>query len=229
MKKSAMILSTVMASQMLLGAAGGGIASAESMATTTSMGMASAASKFQDSYIMNKIASFSVGMSNEDGGVAEIVKYNKDNGKFYLVNGSANPPSLEIVSLDPSSSELKLDKSVLVKELSETNGFEFGDLTSVTVNAVNKLVYVAVQAADSGAKGKILALSYDGELVAEYEAGVQPDMIISTKNGKYVLTADEAEPRTGVPGEDGKGSVTIVNTEDGTSVQVYFEYEHHPQ
>ncbi|WP_168123123.1 choice-of-anchor I family protein [Paenibacillus sp. HB172176] len=239
MKKSAMILSVVMASQMLLGATGVAIANAEELATTksgnpstgvelattTSANPTSAESKFQDSYTMNKIASFSVGMSNEDGGVAEIVKYNKDNGKFYVVNGSANPPSLEIVSLDPSSSELKLDKSVLVKELSETNGFAFGDLTSVTVNRVNKLVYVAVQAADSGAKGKILALSYDGELVAEYEAGVQPDMIISTTNGKYVLTADEAEPRTGVPGEDGKGSVTIVNTEDGTSVQVYFDNE----
>ena len=36
---------------------------------------------------LNKVANFSTGFTSADGGVAEIVKYNEDNGKFYLVNG----------------------------------------------------------------------------------------------------------------------------------------------
>nr|WP_306812893.1 choice-of-anchor I family protein [Paenibacillus soyae] len=184
---------------------------------------AAPAEEAQATYALNKIGSYEVGTHNEDGGVAEIVKYNKDNGKFYLVNGSSNPPSLDIVSLGDGQGELKKEKTVLVKELAETNGFVFGDLTSVVVNTETDLVYVAVQEADAAKPGKILALDYDGELVKEYAAGIQPDMITATADGKYVLTADEAEHRTGVPGADPKGSVTIVDTVGGKSVQVYFD------
>lgn len=209
------VLSAVIASQLVLGAAWGASAAMASGAES--------ADKFSNTYTLNKIASYSAGAQNEDGGVAEIVKYNKDNGKFYLVNGSSNPPSLDIVSLVGGSGELKKDKTVLVKTLAETNDFKLGDLTSVAVDTNKDLVYVAVQEAAANKAGKILALNYEGKLVAEYAAGVQPDMIAVTADGEYVLTADEAEPRTGVSGEDPKGSVTIVNTSSGKSVQVYFD------
>lgn len=214
-KVSKKVLSTVLASQLALGTVLGGSAVLANGAET--------AEQFQSTYSLNKIGSYSVGTHNEDGGVAEIVKYNKENGKFYLVNGSSNPPSLDIVALGDGQGELKKEKTVLVKELAETKGFVFGDLTSVFVSTATDLVYVAVQEADAGKVGKILALSYDGELVKEYAAGIQPDMITATADGKYVLTADEGEHRTGVPGADPKGSVTIVDTVSGKTVQAYFD------
>lgn len=174
----------------------------------------------EDQLEITKIGEYAVGQFNADGGVAEIVKFNSDNGRFYLVNGAANPPSLDIVNLGNATGTLQKEKSVLVKELAEKNGFTFGDLTSVDINTSNKRIYVAVQEADPHKKGKILALDYDGKLIAEYAAGIQPDMIKSTPDGRYVLTADEAEPRLGT--EDPPGSVTVVDTQTGQATQVYF-------
>ena len=174
----------------------------------------------QDLFQVNKIAEYSVGVNNKDGGVAEIVKYNKDNNKFYLVNGSTNPPSIDIVSLQQANGVLSKEDSIDVKSLAERDGFTFGDLTSVAIDRVNKRIYVAVQEADHMKDGMILALDYDGEYISHYRAGAQPDMITVTADGHYVLTADEAEARDGV--NDPKGSVTIVNTATGSSQQLYF-------
>lgn len=183
------------------------------------------AKTYEEKLKISKIASYAVGTTNEDGGVAEIVKYNKENGKFYLVNGSANPPTLDVVTL-ASNGTLTKDKSVNVKQLSEQGGsFDYGDLTSVDVNPALLSIFVSVQEADYTKPGKILRLDYNGNLLEAYGAGVQPDMIKSTHDGKYVLTADEGEPRMGNgPGAvDPKGSITIVDTATGESVQVEFD------
>ncbi|MCM3747693.1 choice-of-anchor I family protein [Paenibacillus pasadenensis] len=177
---------------------------------------------YANSFGMTKIGEYRVGMSNEDGGVAEIVKYNRDNGRFYLVNGSANPPSLDIVELQQGAMELHA--RVDIKALAEQeNGFKFGDLTSVDVNTEAKRVFVAVQAEGAGDAGRILELDYEGNLVQVYVAGIQPDMIKSTPDGRYVLTANEGEPRDGAAGSDPEGSVTIVDRSAGTSRHVKFD------
>lgn len=173
-----------------------------------------------DKLSVEKISEYAVGSSNEDGGVAEIVKYNKDNGNMYVVNGSANPPSLDIVALTASQTLTKV-KSVPVKELSETDGFMFGDLTSVDVNTATKRVAIAVQQADPTKAGRILLLDYDGNLLKTYEAGVQPDMVKFTSNGKHVMSADEGEFRSGTV--DPKGTVTIVDTTTDEAVHVEFD------
>jgi Bacterial surface proteins containing Ig-like domains len=177
--------------------------------------------EMKDTLSVEKIGSFSLGITDKDGGVAEIVKYNKDNNKFYLVNGSGNPPSLEIVSLGQATGTLTKEKTVLVKDLSETKDFKYGDLTSVDINTATKRIFVSVQEEDPLKAGKILVLDYNGNYVTEYEAGVQPDMIKSTEDGRYILTADEAEPR--LVTQDAKGSITIVDTVSGISEQAYFD------
>lgn len=176
---------------------------------------------------MDQIASYSVGEFNSDGGIAEIVKYNKDNGKFYLVNGSAEPPTVEIVQLDATKSVLEKEKDIPVQTLAEHDGFVYGDVTSVDINTKTKRINISVQSEDYAAKGKILVLDYDGNLVREYEAGVQPDMIKSTPDGRYILTADEGEPRQGHEANavDPEGSVTIVDTVTGTVSHVRFDNE----
>ena len=48
-------------------------------------------------FYWNKVASYYTGYSSADGGVAEIVQYNEDNGKLYLVNGLTR--TVDIVTL----------------------------------------------------------------------------------------------------------------------------------
>lgn len=175
-----------------------------------------------DKISINKIASYSVGTSNEDGGVSEIVKYNKDNGKLYLVNGSTNPPSLEIIPLT-SDRELQKEISINVQELVEHDGFVYGDLTSVNVNVATKEVIVSVQAAGTNDVGKVVVLDYDGNLLKEYEVGVQPDMITRTEDGRYILSANEGEPRE--KGVDPKGSITIIDTVQDKIHTLFFDDE----
>nr|WP_091233900.1 choice-of-anchor I family protein [Fontibacillus panacisegetis] len=168
---------------------------------------------------INPIASYSVGTASEDGGVAEIVKYNKDNGKFYLVNGASNPPSIDIVSL--KTGHLTKEKTISVKELVEDGVFQYGDLTSIDINTVTNTIAVAVQEAAADKHGKILVLDYEGNPLQSYEAGVQPDMVKFTSDGRYILTADEGEPREA--GVDPEGSVTLVDTTNGEVTHIKFD------
>ncbi|MEW9698162.1 choice-of-anchor I family protein [Paenibacillus sp. SI8] len=172
-----------------------------------------------DTLNITKIANYSVGKTNKDGGVAEIVKYNKDNGKFYLVNGVIK--TLEIVPLTSAGGTLTKEKSINIGALAETNGFQYGDLTSVDVNTATDKIALAVQELDSAKNGKIMVLDYDGNLLKTYEAGVQPDMVKFTSDGRYILTADEGEPR--VAGMDPQGSVTIVDTQNDSVTHVKFD------
>lgn len=165
----------------------------------------------EDKIDVEMIGHYSVGKSNKDGGVAEIIKYNKDNGKFYLVNGSTQPASLDIVTLEVGNN-LQKDKQINVEQLATTEGFEYGDLTSVDVNTATKSIAVAVQEKDHTKNGKVLVLDYDGGLLTTYETGVQPDMVKFTSDGRYILTADEGEPRTEMA-PDPEGSVTLIDTE----------------
>lgn len=168
-----------------------------------------AAAPTEDAISITKIGGYSVGTTSEDGGVAEIIRYNRDNGKFYLVNGSTHPASVDIVNLKDGIHPEK-EASINVEQLAETGGFIYGDLTSVDINTVTKHIAVAVQEEDALKNGKVLVLDYDGKLLETYEVGVQPDMIKYTADGRYILTADEAEPRT-LAG-DPEGSVTIIDT-----------------
>ncbi|AYB45991.1 choice-of-anchor I family protein [Paenibacillus lautus] len=174
-----------------------------------------------DKLAMKMIGHYSVGTSNKDGGVAEIVKYNKDNGKLYLVNGSTQPASLEIVSIGADGSLVK-DKQIHVEDLASTGGFLYGDLTSVDVNTKTKQVVVAVQEQDHTKAGKVLVLDYDGGLIGSYETGVQPDMVKYTSDGRYILTADEGEPRAETA-PDPEGSITIIDTLAGEVSHLKFD------
>ncbi len=191
-----------------------------------------------DNLTLNKLAEFDTGFSDAEGGVAEIVKYNTDNGRFYLVNGKTQ--TVDIVTLrkygdNGNEAETVFDENTdridftdLVAEHGDdfADGFVVGDITSVAVNTDLDVIAVAVQHEDYDARGAVVLLDYDGGYVAAYAAGVQPDMV--TFAGNIVLTADEGEPRMGYEnGTDPKGSVTAVDlsagTASGTPETVYFD------
>ena len=165
---------------------------------------------------LSHIGSYSTGSTSEAGGIAEIIVYNKDNKRLYIVNGAIG--SLDIVNAGGLRSgkftNMPLYKRVDMKEMGSANGFDSGDLTSVAVSVKNKIVALAVQHGNYAERGYIVILNYDGEYIRHYRAGVQPDMICFTPDEKYILTADEGEPREGYTGEgaiDPAGSVTIVD------------------
>jgi len=164
---------------------------------------------------LSYIGSYSTGSVNEDGGIAEIVVFNKDNKRIYMVNGALG--SLDIVDAGALRSGkfvgMTLHKRVDVSAMGAANGFEYGDLTSVAVSTKNKQLALAVQHSSFSEQGYIVVTNYDGEYIRHYRAGVQPDMICFTPDEQYILTADEGEPRNGYAdgAVDPAGSVTIVN------------------
>lgn len=172
--------------------------------------------------LVKYLSSYSTGNTNADGGVAEIVKFNEENDCMYLVSGQTQ--TLDIVKVNADGSTT-LVKQVDIAALGEANDFSAGDITSVDVNTDRDLVAIAVQNADYTANGVIVTLNYDGEFVARYEAGVQPDMLTFAPNGNYILSANEGEPRDGY-GEgvtDPMGSVTVVDLAAGNAAAYTFE------
>ncbi|REE86485.1 S-layer family protein [Paenibacillus taihuensis] len=176
-----------------------------------------------DTLNITKLGTFIAGTPNADGGVAEIVKYNPNNHKFYSVNGSSRPATLDIVSLDssgvPSANPTKINIENVVTD--HVPGFAYGDFTSVDIDTKRNLVYAAIQEATYTKNGVILVFDAEGNYVTYYEAGVQPDMVKVTSDGRYVLTADEGEPR--LAGADPDGSITVVDTKAGTVKHVRFD------
>lgn len=185
----------------------------------TGSAFAASSTSTMPSYTMTKIAGYQAGQPNEEGGVAEIIKYNPDNQMFYLVNGQSQ--KVELVSLSKLSGKdstalqatKKLDVSSLIP------GFAAGDVTSIDVNTKQKLIAVAVQAKVYDANGAILLLDYDGNYVSHIETGVQPDMVCFSSDGSYVLSANEGEPREGYAdgAVDPLGSVTIADISQGAA------------
>ncbi|MEH7085651.1 hypothetical protein V7139_23345 [Neobacillus drentensis] len=118
-------------------------------------------------------------MSNKDGSIAEIVKYNKDNQKMYLLNGATQ--SVDIVSVANSKSnqktEFKIDTRLNITAMGQEHGFSVGDITSIDVNTKEKIIAIAVQGATYKDQGSIVILNYDGDYIKYFEAGVQPDMV----------------------------------------------------
>lgn len=161
---------------------------------------------------LNKIGSYISGISNPDGGVAEIVSYDAVENKAWVVNGATG--MLDILDLNNMEggaiSATSLDIKALAAEVNP--GFSYGDMTSVSVCADLRLVAVALQAEDYDAAGYVGILNTNGEMLAMIEAGFQPDMVTFTPDGSKILVANEGEPRNGY-GEDAvdpAGSVTII-------------------
>lgn len=169
---------------------------------------------------LSRTGDVSLGTANADGGVAEIVSYNPDNGKAYVVNGQAGVLNVVTVNADGS---LTTERSIEVQNL--IDGFTYGDMTSVAVDPVNDHVVIALQAADYTAAGRIAVLDYDGNLLNSYKTGVQPDMVTVSSDGKWILTADEGEPREGYGAgtTDPAGSVTLVNTQTDEAKVIGFD------
>lgn len=180
---------------------------------------------------LTKIAGYSAGQFDVDGGVMEIVAYNRDNGYAYAVNGKSGLlaviPMGELKNTGVVSALTGTTFDVKAAVQAKDSSFTYGDMTSVAVSPDGKLLAAALQAegyADAG-RVALFTCNTDGSLTLDkvVPVGVQPDMVTFAGNNT-VLTADEGEPRLGY-GEgstDPKGSVSVVEVTAGTAAVVDF-------
>ena len=178
---------------------------------------------------LTKIAGYSAGQFDVDGGVMEIVAYNSVNHCAYAVNGKSG--RLAVIPMSGLKdtgvvSELT-GRSINVKSAAEamSRDFTYGDMTSVAVSPDGKVLAAALQAESCADAGRValFTCSKNGTLTLKkvVTVGVQPDMVTFADNNT-VLTADEGEPREGYGSTDPKGSVSVVDVKNGTADVVYF-------
>lgn len=165
------------------------------------------------------LGSYAFGVSNPEGGVAEIVKYNPENQCMYVVSGQLQ--SVDIVSLAEmdinrkQNNSFALQKRLDIRDMGAANGFAYGDITSLAISTQKGLIALAVQAEHYTSPGSIVLLNYDGTYITHFDTGVQPDMVCFSPDGNYVVTANEGEPRDGYDGIDPMGSVSVLCLQGG--------------
>ena len=166
-----------------------------------------------------------------DGGSLEIVQYNAGNGFAYAVSGVKG----KLIAVDLNAS-LSGDKAAAlngteydIRSLVRADNFTYGNMTSVAVSPDGGTLAAAIQAEDYTASGivAVFTCGADGSLTLRgtVSVGVQPDMVTFTPDGKYILTADEGEPRMGYTAAgavDPKGSVTVIDAADLSARTVDF-------
>lgn len=179
---------------------------------------------YSDTGFVKELSSYSVGSANDDGGVAEIVTYNKEDKVFYVVSGVTQ--SIDIVKIN-SDGSTELQNKIEIGEVLEGQDINSGDMTSVSYSDEKNLLAVAVQDSAYDKNGHIVILDKEGNFLEAYECGVQPDMVTFTKDGRYILSADEGEPRKGYGNGfvDPRGSVTIIDVKNKKTKKVEFDID----
>lgn len=184
----------------------------------------------QASMAIEQIARYDASMTDADGGVMEIIDYNKQTGWAYAINGKTGMlTAIPIKTLEEKSTVDLLDgNDIDVKSLVSADGFVYGDMTSVAISPDGTMLAAAIQAEGYMDNGRIALFicKADGRLKLQevIETGAQPDMVTFTPDGSKILVADEGEPREGYGADaiDPKGSVTIINIADRTTQTVDF-------
>lgn len=139
----------------------------------------------------------------ETGSSTEISAYDPSSKRLFVVNSLLN--RLEILNFsDPSA----------ISRITTINMAPFGaGLNSVAVK--NGIVAIAIENTTT-ANGKIAFFNIEGVHLKSVDAGNLPDMVCFSPDGKYVLTANEAQPIFYSPTlSDPEGSVTIVDISGG--------------
>ncbi|EDP97560.1 choice-of-anchor I family protein [Kordia algicida OT-1] len=131
-------------------------------------------------------------------GSAEISAFDPISNKLFTVNTELDQISIYNISdIDGPIMETPIDVSA------------FGTPNSVAVN--NGKLAVAVEASNKQAAGKIYVYNTsDNSLANEYTVGSLPDMVTFTKDGNFILSANEGEPNDDYT-IDPDGTVSIID------------------
>lgn len=151
---------------------------------------------------LNVIGSYASGVF--DDGAIEIAAYNAADQKVYAVNGATG--EIDIFSIaDPTNIELETSIDLSAYG-SNANSVAF----------YNGVLVAAVEASNFNENGKAVFFNAAGDVLANVEVGVLPDMITFTPDGSKVITANEGEPDDDYTA-DPMGSVSVIDISGGVA------------
>lgn len=142
-------------------------------------------------------------------GSAEISAFDPTTNKLFTVNTESDQISIyDISDVNAPITETPISVS------------GFGTPNSVAV--YNGKVAIAVEASNKQAAGKIYVYNTsDSSLANEYTVGSLPDMVTFTKDGNYILVANEGEPNDDYT-VDPDGTISIIEVANNTVTTLDF-------
>ena len=152
---------------------------------------------------LTPIGTYTTGLFDE--GASEIVAYDSTIHRVYSINAAA--ASMDVLDIRrPTQPRLIATVSLL----------PFGArCTSVSVK--DGIAAVAVPAEDETQPGKVVFFNRGLQAISSVEVGALPDMVTYTPNGKYVLVANEGQPKDDYS-FDPEGSISIIDMSRGPAL-----------
>ena len=138
-----------------------------------------------------------------DEGAAEIVSYDAEQRRLYVVNSNAR--TVDVLDVSDPDNPMKIAAIDASAEGDSAN----------SVAVAEGVVAVAIEADDAQANGKaVFYSSTDYSKLGEAEVGALPDMLTFTPDGSRVLVANEGEPSDDY-GNDPEGSISVIDVGGG--------------
>ena len=135
-------------------------------------------------------------------GAAEIVSYDPDTSRLYVVN--ANAVTVDILDIS------NIINPSLVDTIDMT---QFGGVAN-SVAVKDGVVAVAIEADVKQESGKVVFMTTEGNVISEVSVGALPDMLTFTPDGSKVVVANEGEPNDDYT-VDPEGTVSIIDVSGG--------------
>ncbi len=138
-----------------------------------------------------------------NGNSTEIIAFDKTSKRLFIANSeNAKVEVLDFADPENVSIQNSIDVSA------------YGDINSVTVH--DGLVACAMESGTVDVAGKVVFFDTDGNYINDVTAGVLPDMVAFSHNGKLAVTANEGEPNDDYD-IDPEGSITIIDLSSGAA------------
>jgi len=151
---------------------------------------------------LTPIGTYASGIWNAGG--AEIVAHDPDKQRLFVVNALA-------VSVDVLDIKNPAVPTLVTSLVFTTIG---GVVNSVAVH--DGIIAVALESTPKTAPGHVVLLNSKFKVLSVLEVGAQPDMLTFSKNGRWLLSANEGEPNSyGLTNSvDPEGTVSIIDLSD---------------
>lgn len=168
----------------------------------TGDGTAAAIERTPTGLQLERIGAYSAGVFAVSA--AEITAFDPASKRVFVVNAQAG--AVDVLDLsDPTN-------PTLIDSIDANAVLAGAVINSVAVR--DGLVAVAIEAALKTDNGKMaLYRASDLKLLGSVTVGAQPDMVLFTPDGKYVMTANEGEPSDDYQ-IDPEGSISIIDIAD---------------
>lgn len=140
-------------------------------------------------------------------------------------NGTSGTNSSEIIAYDKNTKRLWIANSIagkinIVDFTNPAIPVAFATIDIVPLGGINSIairdgvIAVAIENTNKLLPGQVVFFDANGTVLKQINAGVLPDMVAISPDGKYVVTADEGEPASDYL-TDPEGSVTVIDISGG--------------